>query len=521
VHVQLVKKKEKKRECRAKNAYFKFCKMHPLHKLYVQRTRSKLFVPVLAGGPPPSLYFFTSSEKNKFSSASDSTKNELRYAARYYTTLLSPWILQRDVGLVRPGELLPESGTSWDSFTSFIEHLNTKFKCADGWQRKSFLSSCLLKYIGNVSSNLKIEKEEKILNMKFRSRIATKWTDSNIGICDINAYVQKKLFGFKDPLEAEKYSPDAYMVEGLHEQDDLEAIRRIEALASVDPKGPISKGELEAREYLDRAKRSVQDLFGFSSSCHDPIIGSNRSQEEDISSGDCLYTGDTVELRRIKLLLLDIRKGGVKLKPLHPLLPEEAYPGGNGLSNPLTRPLAINSIDRAIQNTDYRELQDHSGFCYRSIMSDTQIILVERVANHIDAMEAYMSDSQKYPMPAQLLDLALGGPGSGKTWLANVLITLANTRGRGEICQACSFTAKAAILMKGGLTIQQVGLILTENKNGTKNNLFNPLRYDSNITKLKEQLNKIEYLILDEVSMAFAVILGQLDDRFRQGDLVG
>jgi hypothetical protein len=154
-------------------------------------------------------------------------------------------------------------------------------------------------------------------------------------------------------------------------------------------------------------------------------------------------------------------------------------------------------------------------------MSDTQIILVERVANHIDAMEAYMSDSQKYPMPAQLLDLALGGPGSGKTWLANVLITLANTRGRGEICQACSFTAKAAILMKGGLTIQQVGLILTENKNGTKNNLFNPLRYDSNITKLKEQLNKIEYLILDEVSMAFAVILGQLDDRFRQGDLVG
>ena len=40
--------------------------MHPLHKLYVQRTRSKLFVPVLAGGPPPSLYFLQAVRRTNF-----------------------------------------------------------------------------------------------------------------------------------------------------------------------------------------------------------------------------------------------------------------------------------------------------------------------------------------------------------------------------------------------------------------------------------------------------------------------
>lgn len=178
---------------------------------------------------------------NMYSEASEARKNELNNASRYYATLLSPWTLQKNQE-IQPGDILPEFGTNFISFTTMIKKWNEPFSSEDGVLRKSFLSRCLLKYVNNVSGILKLDHSLKKLNIQYRSRIATEWSSKEIGVCDINAYLQKKLFGFAPERNPEAYTPDRYMEEGLHQQDDLSAITKIQDLADMSLTGVLTKG---------------------------------------------------------------------------------------------------------------------------------------------------------------------------------------------------------------------------------------------------------------------------------------
>ena len=269
---------------------------------------------------------------------------------------------------------------------------------------------------------------------------------------------------------------------------------------------------MQARDYLKRAADSVRNIYTTSvpktlvTSVNDP----SNANASGLEASSYSFKGDVDKLRNIQKRLVE---KAFKLSKSQEEPEEESLPKCTGRDN--SRRSAINSIDIAMSKTHGIELSDESNRCYRNVMTADQCTTAERFAEHIDATEAHMNDTSK-PLPPQLLDLVLGEPGAGKTWLLNVLINLANTRGRGEICRALSFSAKAAKLMVNGTTIHTFGSISRENaKNG--NFLYPKISSPLSIAALRTALEGIQYIIIDEVSMLYAVLLGQLDCRLRQG----
>ena len=78
---------------KVQNMTYNFHSCHPLAKTHLQQVRSKMYIAVLAGGPPPEMKVFDE-YITELSDLSSKTRNTVTNAARFYLTLLSPWTLQ-------------------------------------------------------------------------------------------------------------------------------------------------------------------------------------------------------------------------------------------------------------------------------------------------------------------------------------------------------------------------------------------------------------------------------------------
>ena len=74
-----------------------------------------------------------------YSNCSEAGRAELDEGARYYLTILSPWTLQSADGVPKPGELVPQDGTSWECFVAFMERV--------GSPKSTFIDCCKGSYL--------------------------------------------------------------------------------------------------------------------------------------------------------------------------------------------------------------------------------------------------------------------------------------------------------------------------------------------------------------------------------------
>ena len=115
--IQVIPKKgQNTYKTRVHSMTYDFHSCHPLAKTHLQQVRSKMYIAVLAGGPPPEMQIFDE-DITDLTQLSTKTRNSVANAARYYLTLLSPWTLQENNKSTRSlGELIPVDGTSYDDF---------------------------------------------------------------------------------------------------------------------------------------------------------------------------------------------------------------------------------------------------------------------------------------------------------------------------------------------------------------------------------------------------------------------
>ena len=533
------------------NAYFKFSRGHPLRKTHVQRIASKQKVPVLNGGQPPNFRYFEDRDA-KYSDADPTMQSELREAALYYTTLLSKWtqpldnndITNNQEGLMQeenkdninpsiPVEIrIPSSGTTWDNFTSMMKSFEMPSNQHD--MLPSFRDRCRSKYIKNVSKNLRITSEtNKKISMKYRSRETTLWNNKNVGPADINQYITNKYYGLQNRQERHDYTEQVYLSEGLHDPNDIKEIERIKTLAEGNNVKKMTESNKIDAAYLQRASTDINDLYRLDAEsekffhsinlnnnndnsdnndykCSNIGIYQPSSNDTDESFEDNYYNdkdpGDVFNLLTkrniIKLKDREYRENNISIFD-------------NSIETCLQWSSAVNDINAARIRAN---AQNPEGFQVEKFSPD-QLHMLHKCAENIDATELYHQDMKNQKEPEQMLWLILGGPGSGKTTLFNVLAALFEIREeKYHSCKhaSCSFTGKAAVLLRDGWTLHQL-LQLSAAGGSPQNKIFAPLQKG---TKAFETLHinckNLNTLLIDEVSMIYAVMLGQANERLKQ-----
>jgi AAA domain len=293
-------------------------------------------------------------------------------------------------------------------------------------------------------------------------------------------------------------------------------------MANRDLGKELTESQLQSQAYLKRALTDITGLY----SLHDSDTGTSFSSKatRGSSSSSFLYSsalngaanhiaepGDMWTALLAKKATLNPRD---EVAPIQELDADQyAIPGVEGA--PLGWTSAVLDINEArlranACNPDHMQVE---------VFTDGQMEILTRYARHIDATELYIFDTVRFEMPEQLCLLVIAGPGAGKTTLFNALAALFQLRyEKYGSCKhrSASFTAKAAILLKDGVTLHQLGKLSAE-KGSAANILFHDLKKPENIIDLRENLEGLQRLLVDEVSMCYPVLLGQLDQRFRQG----
>jgi hypothetical protein len=167
---------------RKKNAVYEFAEGHPLCGHYVQRIRSKLLCPILAGGPPP-VY-----PNPPTGVPSARWRKKAETFARYNLTLFKPWDIH--TGLAWNGNL-----SAWDAFGDFINEIDPH---PDSGRIPSFVDVCRFRTICNVASALRVNVKRKKLLTMYRCRDARVWKDSTPDYaCEFEALVHGSSGGTK------------------------------------------------------------------------------------------------------------------------------------------------------------------------------------------------------------------------------------------------------------------------------------------------------------------------------------
>jgi hypothetical protein len=99
--IEVVTKKSiqinKEYKTKISNTTFPFQKIHPLEKTHIQRIKSLLTIPKIAGPPPPSMKELTSNSKDScFSTLSTKQQQKMHRYALYYNTYFFYWTLHND-----------------------------------------------------------------------------------------------------------------------------------------------------------------------------------------------------------------------------------------------------------------------------------------------------------------------------------------------------------------------------------------------------------------------------------------
>ena len=140
---------------RHKNKKFPFNARHPLFDTHEQRLRSKQFVPILAGAPPP-IYPGVPNMSNLWKSAA-------KQYAEYMLCAFVPWDLET---------MAPPMFLTWENFCTWADQHTQK---TENTSANHFIENCRFNIVQNISRNMRVSSEQKKLIVQWRSRSATEW----------------------------------------------------------------------------------------------------------------------------------------------------------------------------------------------------------------------------------------------------------------------------------------------------------------------------------------------------------
>lgn len=146
----------KSRAGRHCNTSYSFAHGHKLEKTRTQKIRSKFLVPIPVQFPTPQPPARPEETKDRWE------KQANNYAA-YMLVLFKPW---NNMNGKHPGSL------TYQSFGEFIKQLKEN---AVGKNLPYFISRVRLQWILNMSSNLKVDADERQATQECRCRDATIW----------------------------------------------------------------------------------------------------------------------------------------------------------------------------------------------------------------------------------------------------------------------------------------------------------------------------------------------------------
>ena len=474
---------------------FNFDPRHPLFSTHHQRIRSKLYVPVLAGGVPPP-YPLMANCKGSSGQALHRLKEGF---AIYILTLFSPWEERDNLG---SDVFLPRDGTSWSDFCEFMATLDDASSTPPN---PTFLHRCQSQIIGNIASNLRITPWMKKACVHYRARSCDHWGSNNSGPCYGDKIIKEIL---RRERGAELLPPEGEFGYngGLHDQEEEDAVNAIAELRALTDPNKLAKEEAARNKnelYYKRASTTLHSIFDNPAEAGiDPLLPPPPPLRNPVNP---VWSGAE---EKCKDVFDAFRKPKEKID--RPMLAALVPPLGQqvrGGAVPATR-LAQALLEEmpAAQDPDPAELDPPNN---RPTLE--QYGALQRFAIYIDAYSNYMRDSLQYVKPDPMLVLIHGGPGVGKTFLLNMFKRMLEATGVG--CVSTAYMGVAASIVPGSETLCSLFCIPVDAEKGAvKDKCLKELTTVEH-TLMSEKFDQRHCLIIDEISLVGITIKGKINQR--------
>jgi PIF1-like helicase len=484
---------------------------HPLQGSHEQMVQSKQSAPLLAGPAPPSLQCLDGlGDMYEYKNMDRATQRSLDYAALYYLTLLSPWDLEEGI----PEALLDKTKTPYEALCNFTARLFPQDlnDCLNLSRSEKWRGA----YMRSVSGNLRVKKKKLDMFTRHRYRHTSKWENEALSAARLQKYFFNK-WGMKGGDEdGGGHAKAATWDEGDNDVDDegAEVLERRENEAALLLLSArlLADNKADAQEKLTDAylNESKDVMEGFLAHANRQATHSIRTTEQ--TNDDCIYLKkevprehqDTHQFNCLQhymwstiidaqsLPMLSGYDATAEANTTTTAVQEEAKEENDGVSGGAQRSsgVAMDGLHKFLEGET-------------SVTTD-QRTLLELICTHLDnAVEG-----------EQLLLMVLGGPGVGKTWCLKTFRRLLKHLNRPDIFGA-AFMGTAASNIPGAGTINRSFDIPVAKKNKQTNVSLSTPRAGT-AARLSLQWEKCQFMVVDEISMADAVLVGKMDQRARQ-----
>ena len=374
-----------------------------------------------------------------------------RKFAEYFLILLKPWSAEENA---LPGPL------DWNSFTAFVDQL---INGVDG-NGPSLLDSTRLKWLRNMAAGLRVPGPDRTAVQKFRCRAATRWaaeTEANTSFepeVDRNAHLTDDA----DMVQAEEAIE---FMRNLAHMDDRETEAAVEEAIYVEATVNHLERVSAALEARPVERFSTSDARRF-------IILDSSSGKRVL---DALKKRELIEDREEAPMVDDEEEPTIDV-----VSPPADVPAPSPSSPPAS--LRLNADQRAIYDQCRKYFIDHA----RSVR-------------------------QSQPLPTPFRLFVHGGPGTGKSFLCNMIVEAAQTSGYAVRCIAP--TGIAAANLPTGRTIHNFLSISFQDWDERNRYLDERFITNEKMTLFRKQHDaaRLRMIIIDEISNMHPHLLGQLE----------
>jgi hypothetical protein len=370
--------------------------------------------------------------------------------AEYYIALMVPWCIDHHVPLIE---------------------YNYEGLCK--WIQNNTLQGTFIQRSRNMSINIKstclrIDQSKKKLMSVYRNEETTHWnTNGSLRpTLDVTDY--------EDGLD---YSGE----DGIKEQPDIEII--IQVLRDKSNADEFGIPSNEAEKYITDQMNIMKSLFP---------LNHQQSTLHDVTLNN---------IYRPPLLFLSIKY----LKDISSAITRDDYDNTTLSTAPSTNDL-FNPLQEFIQPS-FDTFTD-------SNLNLEQNRCLQRVMEYLQAKEDHRKYPNQYQCPSPLRMIIHGGPGTGKTRLAESIVSRIQQHGSHVACAAP--TGVAASLLPGGRTLHNLFSFPVSRTPGvsTDSNL-DPLS-STKIHLVSDRFDNACLLIIDEMSMINTILLSHVSTRLQQ-----
>jgi len=504
---------------RFNNKIYYFPEKYPVSKVKVMSIRSKFLIPKFVSAPPP----FPDNVNN-----SQKSKNKQNKWALFILTHFKPWDIDSHIPCQNP---------NWESFCNFLQSLvlpNTP---------RTNKSNILI--ILNIAHGLKVSNLRKLLLQSWRARATQTWEELKLIKESLKLAFPKIIFdeienndnndddddNDDEHIDGIKYNHEDIRAKSTNNQEKLYA----KVLMAQERN---SNNKNDTLNYIEGAKFNYSDLLencvdNYKNSYHDiNNYNNNMSQinqinvKEYVKNVDFFSKNNEDGSSRINRIL-DILKMDELMTENENILDMERNEIDLEQTYLPQLPLYDNIKSSTVINEPFNEI----------MLNNNQKILFQKLYNlAINNLENYIDETK--PLGKQELEVILGGPGSGKSFLIQTLLSRLdnelNTRKNTELQELdtlnqtdynhellkkwnrinnliaiCATTGAAAANIKHQCrTVHNYFCINISNdmKNLTSVNLQN----------IRNRMYGINIIIIDEISMLSTENLGKISKRLQE-----